>query len=227
VKHWIAKGKAESCKKGFTNVVLKLTGMRHSFSPLILREPNSFYRECLQQEINHMDFKTRLESLMAGLNPRLRKRAENYDISNRCIDALLTDIQEDLLYQFERWTNNEYLSFVEMKYKCLLSEVDPDHRESLLKFEKTISAMESIDSTHMGGLILSVLGNNCSSEEQKLLKGLHQFESCMELSPNRYSNKGSFDGLYLNSAKSIKVFLMAGNPWEDIYTILQHQFTMN
>lgn len=199
--------------------------MRHSFSPLILREPNSFYRECLQQEINYTDFNTRLESLMAELNPRLRKRAENYDISSRCVDALLNDIQEDLLYQFERWTNNEYLSFVEMKCKCMLSEVDPDYRDSLLKLENTISDMEGIDSTRMGRLILSVLGNNCSSEEKELLKGLHRFESCMELSPNRYSNKDSFDGLYLNSAKSIKVFLMGGNSWKDTYTILQHEFT--
>ncbi len=225
MKHWIAKGKAESCKKGFMNLVLKITGMMHGFRPLILREPNFFYRECLQQEINHADFKTRLESLMAELSPLLRKRAENYDISSRCVDALLTDIQEDLLYQFERWTNNEYLSFIEMKCKCMLSEINPDHRDSLLKLENTISDMEGIDSTRMGRLILSVLGNNCSSEEKELLKGLHRFESCMELSPNRYSNKGSFDGLYLNSVKSIKVFLMGGNSWEDICTILQHEFT--
>lgn len=205
--------------------VLKLNGITHSFSPLILRQRDAYYKEYLRQEINQDEFKLRLESMMAERCPRLKERATNYDISSTYIDNLLADIQEDLIYQFERWTSDEYLSFVEMRYRCLLSEASPDHRDSLLKLQEMISDRGGMDSIRMGGLILSVLEDNSSTEEKELLKGLHRFESCMELSPNHYNNKGSSDGLYLNSARSIKVFLMGGNTWEDIRSILQHEFT--
>jgi hypothetical protein len=215
----------ESYKDAFKKSLLKFTGSTHRFGFLFSRDHGYFYKKCLQQELSENEFNSRLGSLMAKLCPRLQKRAANYGIDSRCIDGLLADIQEDMLYQFERWTNDEYLAFVKMRLKCILSEEDPQLGERLLKLRKTISYMEGMDSIRMGGLILSTLGNNCSKEKKELLKGLHRFESCMDLSPSYYKDKRPSDGLYLNSFKSIKIFIMCGSTWEGICTILQHEFT--
>ncbi len=215
----------ESYKDGFKKGLLKFTGITHGFSSLFSRDYGYFYKKCLQQELNENEFKFRLSSLMAELCPRLQNRAASYRIDSGCIDGMLADIQEDLLYQFERWTNDEYLAFVKMRFESMLREEGPHYRDRALKLQKMISDIEGMDSIRMGGLILNVLGNNCSKEEKELLKDLHRFESCMELSPHNYKDTGPSDGLYLNSSRRIKLFIMCGNTWEDICAILQHEFT--
>jgi hypothetical protein len=219
------KIKADSCKNGFRKSLLKLTGIMHRFSYLIFRNQGFFYKKYLQQEISEDEFKLRLGFLMAELCPRLKKRAASFAIDSRCIDGLLADIQEDMLYQFKRWTNDEYLAFVQMRFKSMVFEEELHDRDRSLKLQEMIPDIERMNSIRMGGLILSVLGDNCSKDEKELLRVLHRFESCMELSPYYYKDKGPSDGLYLSSARSIKIFMMCGNTWEDIRTILQHEFT--
>ncbi|MDW7732358.1 MAG: hypothetical protein SCH66_08010 [Methanolobus sp.] len=191
---------------------------------LVFRGCEPLYKKYLQQEINENEFKSRLDSMTAKLCPRFKKRAMIYGIDGRYIDVLLADIREDLLFQFERWTNDEYLTFVEMKSKSLLREVGPEHRNGSPKLLKRMSDAGFPDSLRMGEMILRVLEGRCSKEETEFIKMLQRVESCMELSPNHCNNEPA-DGLYLNSSGRIRVFLTDGSTWEDFRYILQHELT--
>jgi len=179
----------ESYKDGFKKGFLKFTGITHGLSSLFSRDNGYFYKKCLQQELNENEFKFRLSSLMAELCPRLQHRAAIYRIDSGCIDGMLADIQEDMLYQFERWTNDEYLAFVKMRFESMLREEGPHHRDRSLKLQKMISDIESMDSIRICCHNSYFWQNRtCSAHRQiRLFFGSYmeclRFENCTWINP--------------------------------------------
>ncbi|TGC11520.1 hypothetical protein [Methanolobus halotolerans] len=183
------------------------------------------YKRYLQLDLNKKEFEIRLGSLIAGLRPQLKRRAVSYGMDGKCIDVLLADIQEDLLFQFERWTDDEYLAFVKMICKTMLDDKGSEHR---VKSPGVVESMQEVDSLNgplTGRLILNMLENRCSLKEREMLKLLRRSEASLG-STHGHSNSASYaNGLYQTSSGRIKILLMDGSAWGDIRSILQHEFT--
>ena len=183
------------------------------------------YREYMLVQRNELDFREQLQLHDAKMRPLLIKRAATFGVLNSEVAMLLDEMISDLLAQYRRWTNEDFLLQVHLEVQRLAEDDNVVHKEKLLQLQQDISSIGELRPLLMGNLILKKLAGRCTDDEMGLLEGLKRFDSFRSQIAEDFDKLCPADGLYYDSHKSVRLALMGRDNWEDLCSYAQHEFT--
>ncbi|MCC7576033.1 MAG: hypothetical protein KK926_04250 [Methanomethylovorans sp.] len=183
------------------------------------------YREYMLVQRNELDFRKQLHLQDEKMRPMLIKRAATFSILDSEVALLLDDMMSDLLAQYRRWTNEDFLLQVHLEVQRLAEDENVVHKEKLLQLQQDISSIGELRPLLMGNLILKKLAGRCTDDEMRLLEGLQRFDSFRSHIADDFDKLCPADGLYYDSHKSIRLVLVGRDSWEDLCSYAQHEFT--
>jgi hypothetical protein len=126
---------------------------------------------------NELDFRKQLQLQDAKMRPILIVRAATFDIVNSEVTMLLDQMISDLLAQYRRWTNEDFLLQVQFEVQRFAEDEHVVYKEKLLQLQRDISCIGELKPLLMGNLILKKLTGKCTKDEIGLLEGLQRFDS--------------------------------------------------
>ncbi len=183
------------------------------------------YREYMLVQRNELDFRKQLQLQDAKMRPILIVRAATFDIVNSEVTMLLDEMISDLLAQYRRWTNEDFLLQVQFEVQRFAEDEHVVYKEKLLQLQRDISCIGELRPLLMGNLILKKLTGKCTKDEIGLLEGLQRFDSFRLQIDEDFDKLCPADGLYYDSHKSIRLVLMGKDSWDDLCSYAQHEFT--
>ncbi|WP_333787692.1 hypothetical protein [Methanomethylovorans sp.] len=183
------------------------------------------YREYMLVQRNELDFREQLQLHDAKMRPILSKRAATFGVLDSEVAMLLDEMISDLLAQYRRWTNEDFLLQVRLEVQRLAEDEHVMNKDKLLQLQQDISGIGELRPLLMGDLILKKLDDRCTEDEIMLLEGLQRFDSFRLHISEDFDRLCPADGLYCDSHKSIRLVLMGKDSWDDLCSYAQHEFT--
>lgn len=183
------------------------------------------YREYMLVQRNELDFREQLQLHDAKMRPILSKRAATFGVLDSEVAMLLDEMISDLLAQYRRWTNEDFLLQVRLEVQRLAEDEHVMNKDKLLQLQQDISRIGELRPLLMGDLILKKLDDRCTEDEIILLEGLQRFDSFRLHISEDFDRLCPADGLYCDSHKSIRLVLMGKDSWDDLCSYAQHEFT--
>ena len=183
------------------------------------------YREYMLVQRNELDFREQLQLHDAKMRPILIERAATFGVLNSEVAMLLDEMISDLLAQYRRWTNEDFLLQVRLEVQRLAEDEHVMNKDKLLQLQQDISCIGELRPLLMGDLILKKLNDRCTEDEMMLLEGLQRFDSFRSHASEDFDRLCPADGLYYDSHKSIRLVLMGKDSWDDLCSYAQHEFT--
>lgn len=185
----------------------------------------SAYREYMLVQKNEREFQEQLYLKCSMMRQVFRKRATTFCIGNLGVDLMLDDMRTDLLAQYRRWTDDDFLREVQFEVQTLAENGNISHKDKLLLLQQNISMFGEMRALLMGNLIIKKLTGKCTNDEMRLLDGLRRFDAFRTHTPEDYDRLSLADGLYYDLHKRIRLVLMGRDNWDDIFSYAQHEFT--
>ncbi len=183
------------------------------------------YREYMLVQRNEMDFRKQLQLRDSRMRPILIERAATFGVLNPEIAMLLDKMISDLLAQYRRWTNEDFLLQVQLEVQRLAEDEHVINKDKLLQLQQDVSSIGELRPLLMGNLILKKLTGRCTESEMRLLEGLQRFDFFRLQADEDFDRLCPADGLYCDSYKSIRLVLMGKDSWDDLCSYAQHEFT--
>ncbi len=183
------------------------------------------YREYMLVQRNETEFLEQLHLREEQMRPILIRRAATFGIPDSELALLLSGIRSDLLAQYRRWTDEDFLLQLQLEVQRLAEDISVVNKEKLLLLQQNISYFGELRPFLMGDLILKKLDGKCTEDEIMLLEGLQRFDSFRLHASEDFDRLCPADGLYYDSHKSIRLVLMGKDSWDDLCSYAQHEFT--